>query len=75
MYKVFCKSKTIEVGSDMNQTTPLYIDTKKVKIFLFWTSAYNVDILNPFNPELQHKDGEIAIKNELIDLLSRLREF
>ena len=59
----------------MNQTTPLYIDTKKVKIFLFWTSVYNVDILNPFNPELQHKDGEIAIKNELIDLLSRLREF
>ena len=38
-------------------------------------STCNVEILNSLNPELQFKDIESAIKNELIDLLSELRAF
>ena len=32
-------------------------------------------MLNLFNPELQPKDTESAIKSKLIDLLSELRRF
>ena len=38
-------------------------------------SAYNVEILNSTNLELQLKDTESAIKNKLIDLFSWLGEF
>ena len=38
-------------------------------------STYSVKILNSFNPELQLKDTQSAIKNKLIDLLSELRGF
>ena len=31
--------------------------------------------MNPFNPELKHKDTECGIKNKLIYLLSELRIF
>ena len=31
--------------------------------------------MNSFNPELQHKDTESAIKNKLTDLLSQLKDF
>ena len=34
-----------------------------------------VEILNSFNPELQHKDIESAIKNKLKKLLTELRGF
>ena len=37
------------------------------------TSSCNVEILNSFNPELQLKQSESAIKSKLIDLLSELR--
>ena len=39
------------------------------------SSTYNVVILNYFNPELQIKDIEFAIKNKLVDLLSKLGGF
>ena len=33
----------------------------------------NVEILNFFNPDLQLKDKESAIKNKVIDLLTKLK--
>ena len=36
-----------------------------------YASAYSVEILNSFNPELKIKDTESAIKNTLTDLLSQ----
>ena len=38
-------------------------------------SIYNVEFLNSFNPELQLKDTESAIKNKLIELLTWLKGF
>ena len=37
-----------------------------------YTSTYNVKILNSFNPDLQFKDAECAIKNKLIAPLNSL---
>ena len=37
--------------------------------------AHTFEILNSFNPELQLKGTESAIKNKLKQLLSELREF
>ena len=34
----------------------------------------NVEILNFFNPDLQLKDKESAIKNKVIDLLTKLKD-
>ena len=42
---------------------------------VFFKSSYNVEILNSFNPELQLKDTESAIKSKLIDLLTQLKGF
>ena len=70
----------LQIETGKNQTTPLYSDTKKVKIFQTkktikiakrehafrdFASTYNIEILNSFNPELQLKDTESAIKNML----------
>ena len=41
--------------------------TKQSRAFKGYASSYNVEILNSFNPELQLKDTESAIKNKLID--------
>ena len=52
-------------------------NSKIIKRSLFcggYVSTYNVEILNYFNPELQLKDAEFAIKNKLIKLLPRLKE-
>ena len=49
--------------------------TKRLHIYIGYESFYNIEILNFFNPELQLKDTESAIKNKLIDLLSELRGF
>ena len=38
-----------------------------------YASTYNVEILNPFDPELQLKDNESAIKSKLIELLIQLK--
>ena len=40
-----------------------------------FTKVYNVEILNCFNPELQLKDTEFAIKSKLTNLLNQLRCF
>ena len=40
-----------------------------------YASAYSVEILNSFNPELKLKDTESAIKNTLTDLLSEWKGF
>ena len=47
--------------------------TKQKHVFKGFASFYNVEILNYFNPELQLKDTESAIKSKLIDLLLELR--
>ena len=44
-------------------------------IFQSFPSTYIVEILNSFNPELQLKDTESAIKNQLIELLTPLKGF
>ena len=53
-------------------------NSKIIKRSLFcrgYVITYNVEILNYFNPELQLKDAEFAIKNKLIKLLPRLKEW
>ena len=37
-----------------------------------FSSTYNVEILNSFNPELQLKDTESEVKSKLIELLTQL---
>ena len=49
--------------------------TKRSHAYRGYASTYNVKILNYFNPGLQLKDTEPAIRNKLIDLLSELRGF
>ena len=49
--------------------------TKREHAFKGYASTYNVEILNSFNPELQLKDTESAIKSNLIELLTQLRGF
>ena len=49
--------------------------TKGLHAFKGNASSYNFEILNSFNPKLQLKDAESAIKNQLIDLLSELKGF
>ena len=43
--------------------------------FKGFTSSYNVEMLNSFNPELQLKDTESTIKGKAIELLTQLRYF
>ena len=49
--------------------------TKRALAFKGYASSYNVAILNSFNPELQLKDTESAIKNKLTELLTQLKGF
>ena len=49
--------------------------TKRAHAFKGFAIFYNVEILNPFNPELQLKDTQSAIKSKLIDLLTQLQGF
>ena len=49
--------------------------TKQAHAFKGFSSAYNVEILNSFNPELQLKDTESTIKSKLIDLFTQLKGF
>ena len=48
--------------------------TKAEHTFKGFASTYNIESLNYFNPELQIKDTEYAIKNKLKKLLSQLRD-
>ena len=45
---------------------------KREHAFKGYASTYNIEILNSFNPELQLKDTESAIKSKLIELLTQL---
>ena len=49
--------------------------TKWAHTFKDYASIYSVKILNSFNPKLQLKDLESAIKRKLIELLSELSGF
>ena len=40
-----------------------------------YKGSYDIDFLNSFNPELQLKDTESAIKNKIPDLLTELKDF
>ena len=57
------------------------MNKNKVKIrkpehaFKGFVSIYNAEILNSFNPELQLKDTESAIKNKLTELFTQLKGF
>ena len=46
--------------------------TKPEQAFKGLSSNYNVEILNSFNPVLQLKDTESAIKSKSIELLTQL---
>ena len=49
--------------------------TKQVHTFKGYATFYNVEIVTSFNPKLQLKDTESAIKNQLKKILSELRGF
>ena len=49
--------------------------TKQEQAFKGYTSTYNVEILNSFNPELQSKDTKSVIKSKLTELLTLLGGF
>ena len=51
------------------------ITKRREHAFKAFASTYNVEILNSFNPELQLKDTEPAIKSKLIELLTQLKSF
>ena len=65
----------------MIKTYENFLDEKNVKItkqtqaFRGYVSSFNVEILNSFNPELQVKGNESAIKTKLIELLTQLKGF
>ena len=48
---------------------------KQSYAFKGYASSYDVEILISFNPELQLKDTESAVKNKLINLLSEVKDF
>ena len=58
-----------------------YLNEKNVKItkrehaFKAYPSTCNVEILNSFNPEIQLKDTESALKSKPIELLTQLKGF
>ena len=49
--------------------------TKREHACKGYVIIYDIDILNSFNPELQLKDTESAIKSNLIELLTQLKDF
>ena len=49
--------------------------TKQENAFKGFASTYNVGIPNSFNPELQLKYTESAIRSKLIELLTQLKGF
>ena len=65
-------SKTIRQAEKNEKNVKI---TKREHAFKSYASTYNVEILNSFNPELQLKDTESAIKSKLIELLTQLKGF
>ena len=49
--------------------------TKQAHALKDFSNSFNIEILNFFNPELQLKITESAIKRKLIDLLTQLNGF
>ena len=47
--------------------------TKREHPFMRFISTYNLEILNSFSPELQHKDTGSVINSKLLNLLTQLR--
>ena len=76
-----------QVGAGKISNSPLYSETTKsekkknsAKITnqshsKGHASTYSVKILNSFNPDIQLKDTEYAIRNKLIDLVTELKDF
>ena len=62
----------------MKQKREKFLKEKNVKLTKrehAFSSSYNFEILNSYNPELQLKDTESAIKNKLKQLMTELRGF
>ena len=62
----------------MKQKREKFLKEKNVKLTKrehAFSSHYNFEILNSYNPELQLKDTESAIKNKLKQLMTELRGF
>ena len=82
-------SNTIRQAEKVSSNSSFYSHTKKQKNFneknvkiIQWkhafksfASAYNIEILNSFNHELQLKDTESAIKSKLIEILAQSKGF
>ena len=49
--------------------------TKQSHAYKDYGSSYIADILNSFNPELQLKNSESAIRNKLMGLMTELKGF
>ena len=49
--------------------------TKRSHAYNGYGSSYIADILNSFNPELQLKNSESAIRNKLMGLMTELKGF
>ena len=47
--------------------------TKRAHAFKGYVSSYNIQILNSFNPEIQLKHTESAIKNKLKKNIVRIK--
>ena len=47
--------------------------TKRANAFKGYASSYNVEILNYFNPELQLKDTNYAIKNKFKKIIVSIK--
>ena len=65
----------------MIQKSEICLNEKNVKIikrehaFKDHASIYIIEILNSFNPEIQLKDTESALKSKPIELLTQLKGF
>ena len=49
--------------------------TKPEHAFKGFTSIYNVEILNSFDPEIQLKDTESVIKSKLNRIIDSIKRF
>ena len=59
----------------MIQKREYFFNKKIYHAFEGYGGSYNVEIINSFNPELQIKDTESAIKSKVIGLLTQLKGF
>ena len=50
-------------------------EAKRALALKGYGSSSHVEVLNTFNPELEPKDTESAIKSKLIELLTQIKSF